>query len=118
MQSGVTLGGLVNRIATKILSPIIVLLFGIAMVILLWGIIQYVIGAQGDSNKLKQGRNVIIYGIIGMTIMASAWGLVRMLCNFFETCGGGSINYSAPATNSSSRSAGNSFPCDSNPADC
>ena len=111
MQSDVTLTDLVNKIITNVLSPIIVLLFGIAMVILLWGIIQYVIGAQGDSSKLKQGRNVIIYGIIGIAIMASAWGLVRMICNFFETCsGGGGINYSAPATNSSSRSVG-SNPC-------
>lgn len=81
-----TIGDLVQKISTGILQPVIYLLFGLAIVVFLWGVVQYVIGSQGDERKLQQGRQVMIWGIIGMFIMASAWGIVSILCNFFGTC--------------------------------
>lgn len=80
------LNELITKIQTGILTPVINLLFVLATVIFLWGVIQYVIGSQGDTAKLEKGKQVMIWGIIGMTIMASAWGIVGILCSFFETC--------------------------------
>ena len=77
---------LIDKVQTAVLNPIINLLFVLATVVFLWGIIQYVIGSQGDTTKLEKGKQVMIWGIIGMTIMASAWGFVKILCQFFETC--------------------------------
>ncbi len=81
-----TLEKLVTNIQTGILNPIINLLFVLATVVFLWGVIQYVIGSQGDTTKLEKGKQVMIWGIVGMTIMASAWGIVKILCQFFGTC--------------------------------
>src|SRR3989338_4327314 len=39
-----------------------------------------------NQAKLDKGKKIMFWGIIGMFIMASAWGIVRILCNFFETC--------------------------------
>lgn len=77
---------LINKIQNAVLNPIINLLFALATVVFLWGIIQYVIGSQGDTAKLEKGKQVMIWGIIGMAIMASAWGIVKILCQFFGTC--------------------------------
>ena len=76
---------LVDRIQRGIIDPIIVLLFGIAGVVFLWGVILYVIGSQGDESKLAQGRKVMLWGIVGLFIMSSAWGIVKLLCDFFGT---------------------------------
>jgi hypothetical protein len=80
------LQALVTKIQTGILDPIIGLLFVLATVIFLWGVIQYVIGSQGNETKLEKGKQVMIWGIIGMTVMASAWGIVAVICQFFGTC--------------------------------
>jgi len=78
--------GLLKKIETGILNPLISLLFVLATVVFLWGIIQYVIGSQGDEKKLQQGKQAMIWGIVGLFIMASAWGIVRLLCDFFTSC--------------------------------
>ncbi len=77
---------LINKIQNQVLNPIINLLFALATVVFLWGVIQYVVGSQGDETKLKKGKQTMIWGIIGMTVMASAWGIVKILCQFFGTC--------------------------------
>lgn len=81
-----TIADFVRKIETGILNPLINLLFVLATLIFLWGIVQYVIGSQGDEKKLAQGKQLMIWGVIGMFIMASAWGIVNLLCGFFGTC--------------------------------
>lgn len=74
---------ILDKITDQILNPVIILLFALATIMFLWGVIQYVIGSQGDTGKLEKAKNVILYGIIGMFIMASAWGIVEILQDFF-----------------------------------
>ena len=81
-----TVEGLIVRITKEILNPLIVLLFAVATLMFAWGIIQYVLGSQGSDQKVEQGKKAMMWGIIGMFIMASAWGFVKILCDFFETC--------------------------------
>jgi len=79
----VTITDIINKITREILNPLIYLLFAVATVIFVWGIIQYVLAAAGSPQQAQQGKKVMLGGIIGMFIMASAWGIVRILCDFF-----------------------------------
>ena len=114
-----TIQVLIEKVINQILSPLVVLLFGAGLVLFLWGVVNYVIGAQGNETKLKQGKQAIIWGIVGMTIMASAWGLIAMLCSFFETCKGipiapppfGTSPYS-PSSSSGTGGPSGSYPLD------
>lgn len=81
-----SINDIVNSVQTGIVNPAINFLLAAASVVFLYGIIQYVIGSQGDQAKLNKGKQIMFWGIIGMFIMVSAWGIVRILCNFFETC--------------------------------
>ena len=81
-----TLDQLIKSLQNDILNPIINLLFVLATLMFLWGMVQYVVGSQGDETKLKKGRQIMIWGIFGMFIMASAWGIVKILCQYFGTC--------------------------------
>jgi len=81
-----TIKTLLDKIQTEILNPLIQLLFVAATVVFLWGVIQYVIGSKGNEQQLQKGRQVMLWGIIGMFIMVSAWGIIKILCNFFGTC--------------------------------
>ncbi|MDP3710653.1 MAG: pilin [bacterium] len=83
-----TIEGIVGKFQNEVLVPLISLIFVLATVIFLWGILQYVVGSRGDEAKLKKGKSVMTWGIVGMAIMASAWGIVRVICNYFGTCVG------------------------------
>ncbi|MCH7883015.1 hypothetical protein IIA95_01200 [Patescibacteria group bacterium] len=66
----------------NVLNQIIPILIGLAGVIFLWGVIQFIMGAA-DEEKRSKGRNLIIYGLIGLAVMLSFWGLVNILLGTF-----------------------------------
>lgn len=61
----------------------IVVIFALSVLVFIWGVFQYTVLAQGDERKTVEAKNVIFYGIIGLFVMASVWGLVRILVNTF-----------------------------------
>ena len=54
------------------------LMFAAAFFFFLWGVFQFV-RAAGDEDARKAGRDHIIYGVIGLAVMASVYGLVNFL---------------------------------------
>ncbi|MBI3888810.1 hypothetical protein HY311_03395 [Candidatus Nomurabacteria bacterium] len=62
----------------KAILPVLVA-FGVLYFI--WGMVQYFI-ADGEEAK-KNGRDRIIYGIIGLAVIVSIWGLVAILNQTF-----------------------------------
>ena len=88
-QGTETIEGIISKITTEILNPLIVLLFALATLVFVFGLIQFVMGSQGNASALETGKKAILWGLIGMFIMASAWSIVRLFCDFFfsdESC--------------------------------
>lgn len=81
-----TVGDLIAKITKEILNPLITLLFAVATMMFAWGIVQYIRGSQGSDQQIQQGKRAMMWGIVGMFIMASAWGIVYLLCDFFQSC--------------------------------
>ena len=54
------------------------MLIGIAVAVFFWGIIRYVRAAD-DPEGRKQGRNLMIYGVIAIFVMVAIWGLVALV---------------------------------------
>lgn len=78
------LSGLLE-IIREILGTLVPIIVGLALVVFLWGVLRYVI-AGADKEGKEQGRNFMIWGIIGLTVMVSIWGLVALVKNtFFES---------------------------------
>ena len=63
----------------SILNAIIPIIIALAVVYILWGIVQSY--TTGDEEKRKAGHFKILYGIIGLFVMLSIWGLVNVLVN-------------------------------------
>ena len=74
---------IIDKITSEIINPAIYLLFAAATLMFAWGIVNYILSAS--SQKVDQGKKTMLYGIIGLFVMASAWGIVKILCNFFGT---------------------------------
>ena len=69
--------------ATCIISgAVIPLIFALAVVMFVWGVVQYVINSDEEAKKAK-GKQFMIWGIIALAVMVSVWGLVAILSNTF-----------------------------------
>jgi hypothetical protein len=77
---------LLGKIATYILNPIIMLGFVIATIFLFYGIIKLIWGA--DGKDLETNKKNVMYGVIGLFIMFSVYGILRLVLNAFGLCPG------------------------------
>ncbi|MSR71290.1 MAG: hypothetical protein EXS50_01275, partial [Candidatus Taylorbacteria bacterium] len=62
------------------LGYIIPLLFSIALVFFIIGIVKFFVGGV---EKLAEAKQMALWGIIGLFVMFSVWGLVNILINTF-----------------------------------
>ncbi len=72
-------------VVSKILNSIVPLLLALGLIYFIWGVVQYMIG--GDGEDKKKGRDHIIYGIIGLAVIVGVWGLVYTIVDTFDLDG-------------------------------
>ncbi|MSR87568.1 MAG: hypothetical protein EXS69_00100 [Candidatus Zambryskibacteria bacterium] len=77
-----TISELLSKISQFILNPLITLAFAVALLVFFWGIFQF-INTQTADDKREEGKKKILYGLIGMFIMISAYGLIRIILGTF-----------------------------------
>jgi hypothetical protein len=78
------IGGLFTFVG-GILNRVVPLLIALAVVYFIWQVFAYTIA--GDEEKKKEAKTHIIWGIVGIFIMVSVWGLVAILQSTFGTSG-------------------------------
>jgi hypothetical protein len=65
----------------ELLNSIIPVLLALGVVYFIWGVVNYVIA--DDEEAKSKGKERILYGIIGLAIIVSVWGLVQILVTTF-----------------------------------
>src|SRR3989338_2500755 len=70
------LGDVLSRIS-GLFSALLPILISLGVIYFIWGIVQYFIGDSEEAKKT--GRDRIIYGIVGLAVIVSIWGLVAIL---------------------------------------
>lgn len=63
---------------TNILNAIIGVLGIVCVIVMIIGGITYMT-SSGDTEKVKKGRNTILYGLIGLVICALAFAIVNFV---------------------------------------
>ena len=61
-----------------VLNLVFPILVAIAVFVVVWGIFKFVLNA-GDEEARKTGRSLILWGVIGIFLMLSVWGLVNIV---------------------------------------
>jgi hypothetical protein len=77
----------VNSLSTKILgigSTITYILVALAVLFIVWNVVRYIIMGADPAAKSAAGLNVL-WGIVGLFVIVSIWGLVNILTNTFAT---------------------------------
>jgi hypothetical protein len=65
------------------IEQIIVVIFALSTLTFIWGVFQYTVAAQGDEKKTAEAKNVIFYGTIGLFVMVSVWGILKVIQKTF-----------------------------------
>lgn len=73
----------------NILDTIIPILVTVAVIVFIAGVIQYVIST--DEQAKKTARDRMIYGIIGIFLILSIWGIISLIGNTFGIQQGGAV---------------------------
>lgn len=76
-----------DKIVTNILNPIIGVLFGVAFVVFLYGVVEYIQGGSNDKS-LETGKRHMVYGILGLVIIVGANGIIALINSTIVTIGG------------------------------
>ena len=71
-----------EKVDLVILNPLIFLMFGLAGVYFIYGIVKYLSLEAGDKSR-KEAQDSIIWGIVGMVIMISVYGLIKFILATF-----------------------------------
>ena len=66
----------------SIINTAVPIVIAFAVLGFFWGLAKY-ISSAGDSSKIEEGRNIMIYGTIGLFVMVSLWGILRILSETF-----------------------------------
>lgn len=64
-----------------ILKPLVPLLIGLGVVVFIYGVLILMFSEGGE--KKEEGKQYMLWGIIGIFVMVSVWGLVNILKGTF-----------------------------------
>ncbi len=71
---------LLQKAVVAIVNPIIQVLFAVALVMFVYGIFEFVRGADDPTARTK-GQEHMKYGLIGLFIMISVFTIIKILLN-------------------------------------
>jgi hypothetical protein len=75
------------KMFTNIGLKIIPLLGAIAFLVFAWGVARYIKSA-GSEKEVKDSKNLLIWGVIGLFILIAIWGIIAFLQGEFGFGGG------------------------------
>ena len=71
-----------HKVNGLILNPVIGLLFGLSSVYFIYGLVRLLSMDAADKSR-KEAQDAILWGIVGMTIMFSVFGLIHFILATF-----------------------------------
>lgn len=72
-----------HRVVTYVINPMMLVLFAAGLFLFMFGAVQflYKVSQGGKDTDVKDGRQHMIYGILGMLIMVSVAGIINFLAS-------------------------------------
>jgi hypothetical protein len=70
------------KVNNLILNPLISLAFGLSFIYFFYGIVKFLSLEAGDKSR-KEAQDAIKWGLVGMVIMFSVFGIIRFVLATF-----------------------------------
>ncbi len=68
----------INKFTEQIVNPAILFLFALALVYFLYGMVMFIKNAD-DEKARNEGKQNMIWGIVGLFIMVGVYGILRII---------------------------------------
>ncbi len=81
-----TIGG-IGMVILNLLNIVLLIALALAFLYFVFGVMKYMTGKEADDKA--KAREQMLYGIIGLFVIFSTWGLVRVLQNTMGIESGG-----------------------------
>ncbi len=83
---------LLDKVVTYIVNPVILLVFAAGFAIFMYGLLEFMWNLNSGEAS-KEGKRHMMWGLVGMFIMVSVYGILRIIDDTFGfgalTPGGG-----------------------------
>ncbi|MDO8517743.1 MAG: hypothetical protein Q7S26_00420 [bacterium] len=75
---------LTTSLATYVVNPLLLLLFALGFLVFIWGIVEFLFdinirGQGGEGNSKNNGKQHMLWGILGMFVMSAAWAIMKLI---------------------------------------
>jgi uncharacterized membrane protein YidH (DUF202 family) len=77
---------LIAKVLTLVVNPLVGFLFALAVLYFLWGVFKFIQHSE-DSTAREEGQQHMLWGVIGIVIMVSAYGLIHFIQNSLAVIG-------------------------------
>lgn len=72
------INNVVPKIIDNIVAPVLGVLFTFTILVFIWGLYGLFVG---DEDKRNDSKNHILWGVVGIFIMISAYGIIRLVAS-------------------------------------
>lgn len=77
----VTIDKILKAINKEIINPAIIGIFAVALAVFIFGVVRFIWAKQQGDSYEKDGKSHMVWGLVGMFIMASAFGIIQFIAN-------------------------------------
>ena len=78
---GLGSNSLLEKIVDTIINPALSVLVGLGLLLFLWGVFEFLKEGENETKR-KEGKQHMIWGLVGLTIMVSVFGLIKIIVSF------------------------------------
>ena len=77
MNNGIT--GIIDAAFKMVTNILIPLVFALCLFYFFWGMVKYIRTGAGSDEAAKEGRKIMIWGIVGLFVAFSIWGIISFI---------------------------------------
>ena len=74
---------LLKNFSDFIVNPAIFVIFAVGFFLFVWGLVQFILNLDNESGR-TEGVKHMLWGIVGMFIMVSVYGIIMLLNSTFD----------------------------------
>jgi hypothetical protein len=82
MSTPTDFGDLIN-IFVSLLRATLPVLFGLAMLAFIWGLVKFISRVGGDEKAVTEGKSFMIWSVIALFVLVSIWGILQFFYGGF-----------------------------------
>lgn len=75
-----TTSKIIGALITHIVQPLVKLMFIVAILVFVWGVVEMIMNASSEESRQKGTRH-IMWGLIGLFVMLGVYGILNLLIN-------------------------------------